>query len=436
MKKRIISSLVMLSMLLIFNFKVWANTYTFDRMIENIASFGLGGSGAIAQGMGNAYIALSEDCTGFTWNPASPTILEKLEMAFSGMFFNRTEDIHFTIDDNANGNQTVDHMHLKYFGIAYPFKYSGKHICLSIFYHKIMDFNRKWNFNFALKDNDRIIDYQSEGAMSSIGIGGCIRATKNLSFGVSFNIMNDGITKNSWEQKTYQFDKVWFGDNPKLISTSYYYNIEKYSLKGSNFNIGLLWRNIFKSNFTMGVVCKTPFHASFNKSKIDTSLNKSTNAYTLKMPLSYGIGFSYRYTDSFKCAFDMFRTEWNNFVIVDSFGRKISPITGKLYNKSNTCPTHQMRLGFEYSGFHNNKYIFPICFGMFYDPSPSEGCPDNIWGLTIGAGIVKMDKFSIDFAYQYRFGNNTSQYMLQNWGFSQDVNEHSIQFSIIMYLSK
>ncbi|KPA15721.1 Membrane protein involved in aromatic hydrocarbon degradation [Candidatus Magnetomorum sp. HK-1] len=396
--------------------QTWAEAYSIektieniDRAIENISSFSMNGSGAIPQGMGNAYIGLSEDCTGFTWNPASPIMLEKTEMALAGSFFNRIEGLNFTIDDRANGNQAVDQLSLKYFGIAYPTEIYGKYMCFSIFYHKIMDFNRKWNFTFAFDDDYRKIDYQSEGALTTIGFGACYRIKKNLAFGISINVMNDDLTKNSWEQKTYQLDTGCLpGNNSPVEFSDYYYNKTKYSLKGVNANIGLLWRNINKSQLSIGLVCKTPFHSSFEKSEIDTLFNKSTSSYTLKMPLSFGIGFSYRISDKLISAFDIYRTEWDNFVQVDSSGRKISPITGKQHHQSHISSTHQIRLGFNYNGLYKNNYIFPVCFGMFYDPSPAEGSPDNIWGLTIGAGIVNMDQFSMDFAYQYRFGNDTS----------------------------
>lgn len=89
------------------------------------------------------------------------------------------------------------------------------------------------------------------------------------------------------------------------------------------------------------------------------------------------------------------------------------------------------RIRFAYL-FITPKYIIPLCAGVFYDPSPAEGCPDDFFGLSIGSGIG-WKKFNFDVAYQYRFGNNTGNSMLKQWNLSQDVKEHMVYSSVVIH---
>ncbi len=63
------------------------------------------------------------------------------------------------------------------------------------------------------------------------------------------------------------------------------------------------------------------------------------------MPMSYGIGFAYRFSDEFTMSMDIYRTEWDDFVLTDSEGNETSPITGKTVDESGIDPTLQVRMG-------------------------------------------------------------------------------------------
>ena len=199
------------------------------------------------------------------------------------------------------------------------------------------------------------------------------------------------------------------------------------------------------SRFTLGAVFKTPFsadlhHESVFKSSIVFPALPAANSTTsqafsedaeLDMPLSYGIGLSFRYSDSFTVSADLFRTEWKDFTLKDSSGNETSPISGLTINASDIDPTHQVRIGAEYLVIGTN-YVVPLRGGLFYDPAPAEGNPDDYYGLSLGSGIA-FGRFVFDMAYQYRFGNHVGKSILQNLGFSQDVEEHLFYSSLILH---
>lgn len=147
--------------------------------------------------------------------------------------------------------------------------------------------------------------------------------------------------------------------------------------------------------------------------------------------MSYGIGFAYRFSDEFTASIDIYRTEWDDYVFTDSNGDKISPISGEPSHEADIDPTHQVRIGAEY--LHSMyKYAVPFRGGVFYDPGPAEGSPDNFYGFSLGSGVA-IGSYVFDNAYQYRFGNDVGKYILENFDFSQDVKEHTIYSSLIYH---
>jgi long-subunit fatty acid transport protein len=196
---------------------------------------------------------------------------------------------------------------------------------------------------------------------------------------------------------------------------------------------------------TLGAVFKTPFkanlrHESSFSSSIIFSENPSVNSTSssvyvedehLDMPMSYGVGVSYRFSDRFTLSADIYRTEWGGFVMTDAKSNETSPITGRPMNESNIAPTHQVRIGAEYM-LIKPEYVIPIRGGLFYDPAPAEGRPDNFFGFSLGGGIA-YGRFIFDIAYQYRFGHDVGTSMLRSMGFSQHVAEHTVYSSIIVH---
>ena len=89
------------------------------------------------------------------------------------------------------------------------------------------------------------------------------------------------------------------------------------------------------------------------------------------------------------------------------------------------------RIGCEYL-IIGNETVIPLRAGFFYDPAPAEGSPDDFFGITLGSGIA-YKQFVFDIAYQYRFGDDVGESALEDFGFSQDVDEHTVYTSLIVH---
>ena len=402
------------------------------------------GSGARALGMGGAFIAIADDATAASWNPGGLIQLEKPEISIVGGYVSRSEDNTFGNNPEASGKQSKDFYQLNYFSAAYPFKAVNRNMIVSLNYQRLYDFNREWNFNMnfgnPLFTSPVQNQYEQTGSLYALGLAYALEVTPNFSAGVTLNYWGDFIMQNKWEQTYMQRADLSVGGFPGSFAA---YKKEIYSFQGWNANIGFLWR--MGEHWTLGGVFKTPFTADIthevNAEDSTTfptvpganSRNVSSNRYDekLNMPMSYGLGLAYRFSDKFTLSGDVYRTHWNDFMYKNYQDVQTSPISGKALGASDIDPTTWVRFGGEYL-IIRDKYVVPLRAGIFYDPAPAEGSADNYYGFALGTGIA-YGRFIFDIAYQLRFGNNVGSSTLQGLNFSQDVREHTIYTSMIVH---
>lgn len=409
--------------------------------VEIPSSFNPVGSGARSIGMGGAFIAVADDATAASWNPGGliHLTLPEFSVVFSG--FHRREDIHFGVNTASDGAYSISEWdNINYLSAVYPFGLLDRNMVISLTYQQLYDMNRKWRFTLdkpltGMTDN---WTFRQTGDLSALGVSYCIQLLPELSLGVTLNLWDDDITPNKWEKK---YSAISAAGGMSLFRFN---SEERHSFSGLNANIGVLWYISYK--LSLGAVLKTPFRADVTYRSRETQIYESEpedmiismpekiRNDKLQMPMSYGIGLVYKFSDHFFMSADVYRTEWNDFIYQEEDGTERSPLTGKLINDSDISPTHQIRLGAEYRIMNKKKgYIIPLRAGVFYDPAPNEGNPDDFYGFSLGSGFTLNDRFSADIAYQYRLGNDAGKYMLENLGFSEDADEHKIYFSVIFY---
>lgn len=444
----LVSILILFLALFIVTFApIWTTAFAQpSETIEIASSANPVGSGARALGMGGAFIAVADDATAASWNPGGLIRLERPEVSVVGAFFYRGEDNHFGGHPEASGMQNVSKCDLNYLSVAYPFVLFDRNMIVSLDYQNLFDFNRKWSFplSFPSSNSPGNVDYTQTGSLSAIGLAYAIQITPQLSLGVTVNRWDDAISNNSWEQKMVEGGKDTDSEGDKFIFRSFIY--DKYSVKGgTNFNFGFLWN--ITDKITLGGVYKTPLKANLkhqHEGKYSLSfpgvpekdwkknVTSSETDETLYLPMSYGLGLAYRFSDRLTVAADIYRTEWGGYKIKTEDGREKSPVTGSPIQESSVRPTHQVRLGAEYL-FIKDRYVIPVRCGLFYDPAPARKRPDDYYGFSLGTGIG-IGKFIFDIAYQYRFGKNVNSAIVRDMDFSQDVRSHTIYSSIIVHL--
>jgi hypothetical protein len=403
--------------------------------MEIPSSFNPTGSGARAVGI-NAFIGIADDVTAASWNPGGLVRQEDLfELSFVVAYLYRTED--HTMGDNpvANLNHSVSDFNVNYLGMMSTFEAYGKNMSVALSLQHLYDFNRSWKFPYheflgvlTRKEN---WNYEQTGALSALGLSYCIELIKpDLSLGFTLNIWDDNISPNHWKQ-TYHMTgtRKLLGSPLREVS---YDKTEDFSFDGINMNFGLMWNINYK--FSLGAIVKTPFKADIKHSIKGKSVDSEVRHEHLEMPLSYGIGMVYRFSDQFYMSADLYKTHWDDFVYIDKDGKKTCPISDGNYAMSDIKPTYQVRAGIEYLKLYPNHHsAIPFRLGVFYDPAPEKHNPDDFWGISLGTGWIKNNIGSIDIAYMFRLGNDVASSTLEDLDFSQDVQEHMVYVSVISY---
>jgi len=412
--------------------------------IEIPSSFNPVGSGARALGMGGALIAIADDATAASWNPGGLIQLETPEISVVGAFVSRTENNFFGESYDAEDEQTNSYENINYLSAAYPFTALNRNMIVSVSHQYLYDFTR--TLDYPVEIDSATFEYSGnaevnhEGGLSAIGIAYCLQATPAFSLGFTLNFWQDGLYSNELKSEWNEEGTGIANGNPFTFNATSY---DELSYRGYNFNIGILWNAtnhlsvglVFKSPLTMDVdyISKRDIEYIFPNNptlNIDQPLEDEYNA-ELDMPMSYGIGLAYRFSDLITASLDIYRTEWQDFILITEDGEKISPITGTPDEDVETESTNQLRTGIEYL-YISNPYVIPIRGGLFYDPAPTDGGVDDFFGFSCGTGLSR-GGVVFDIAYQYRFANNIAEYILKNWDFSQDVSEHTVYASIIYH---
>ncbi len=449
--------------ILVFSFYGYAATDMPDAIIKFTSSPNPVGSGARALGMGGAFIAVCDDATAASWNPAGLVQLEKPEMSVVYDYHKNRTDNDYEAFPDASCSQSASSSDLNYLSAAYPFVLWKRNMTASINYQHLYDFDDEavWTYldtnNLSLAETtiETTIEtkgnYSLEGQLWTISPALAVQVTPSLSVGFTLNFWEDGFYDNQWEAKYSKiFNQTILASGEKNINIRTISHKEKFSFSGLNFHLGLLWN--INQYLTIGAVFKAPFKADvkYNDNAVDKSYNdqesfpkdkeeqqeeiiKSTNYsddQTLDMPMSYGLGAALRLSDALSFSLDVYRTHWKDYILQDSSGEKTSPISGVSESKSDVGNTTQVRLGSEYL-IIRKKFIVPLRCGFFYDPEPSMDGTDDFWGMSLGTGIT-WKRFVFDTAFQYRFGNDIKS-IINYEDRLQDKELYTVYTSLIYY---
>jgi long-subunit fatty acid transport protein len=407
------------------------------------------GSGARALGMGGAFIAIADDATAASWNPAGLIQLERPEMSIVGDYVSRREQFSSDSNPEIGNSSTSDDLNLNFISATYPFNLLKRNMVLSVNYQRLYDFKRNFSYQFQetftdpsgvappIKIKDQV-RFDQDGYLGAFGLAYAIQITPVFSVGTTVNFWFEGLgVDNGWSEKLTLRSEISIGDGPAEEETIRI--DDTYSdFNGVNANFGILWE--VTPNIRLGAVLKTPFTGTldhkYRESREpgkDVSLKENVD---LRFPLSYGAGIAYKFSEGFIIDLDLYRTDWGDYYIKDSQGNKFSPIDGRPKNESNVKDTTQIRLGGEYLfTFPKGKIAVPLRAGIFYDPEPGENRVKDFYGFSLGSGI-SYKGWIFDAAYQLRWANNEDASNLIGTGNRDahfDVRQHSFLASMIYH---
>ncbi len=405
------------------------------------------GSGARAMGMGGAFIAVADDATAASWNPAGLCVLEKPEVSVVWKPYSRVagssplqvqeERVFGTvllISSNAastvlNGS-TVD-----FISGAYPVQFGKLRLVPQINYQRAIQLGLHGGSSpgiFRLLDLNSGVENISQTISKSDVTGGIDLWSASIGFSFDPRIFL-GVSVNRWtgnpkSELTLTFERTTCSpDECSSEGSRVTKEFIEENYDGANINIGALVRPHRK--FRIGVVYKTPFEMELFRSGTTAPFG-FMEIGKIEWPSTIGAGISIVPNDALTISADYTRTGWSSARYVlqrigDQFPGSIEDETRNWPTSSDQTNSSQKRLGAEYVFLR--KYIISLRAGIFKDRQlATRAQPDgpaketlNFLGWTLGAGIT-FPRISLDVA----FVRETGEFSGCDFFFVDDFGSH------------
>jgi hypothetical protein len=322
---------------------------------------------------------------------------------------------------------------INFMSFAQPLRIGGTDAVLSVNYHQVYDLgmqSRSTKVNTATQQVTTISEGRSDGGISAYSLAGgfSVPFYPRITAGASFNWYDRSLLYDNIRRvKNVQQDWVAGTTPPMWVSTTVVEELDDF--RGYNFTFGLLW-DVYERQenlLTLGFVCHTPFTARVDQEVLTIHQWGTGGAeydrLDIHFPLSLGVGANYRFSDRFSTAVDVQWTDWSQFG----------------YNGAPTTLTDDalaVRLGFERLWFSESGKgsVYALRGGVFYEPRPAWSDILPVYGVSLGLGWTFKKSFSLDFAYQFRWGEGDDFTADGTTRFDYGIEEHLLVTSLIVYL--
>ena len=210
------------------------------------------GSSTRARGMGNAYLALSDDAAGATWNPAGAAFMKKNQANIEFMSNASTYDVKSTLNGQNYSYDTKDNI-FSSFGYVSPLRFYHRDFALGVNYYRMIDLTKEYNINFSDSTGYpiRTEKYFMDFGLDAVKLTAATQIIPELSFGINGNVYIRGFTED-YRQIYPSFDWIVGNDTAAVL----FHARNKASFSGINFDFGLQGRS---GGLSIGAVVSTPF---------------------------------------------------------------------------------------------------------------------------------------------------------------------------------
>jgi long-subunit fatty acid transport protein len=417
---------------------LWAESAS-GQAVQNIVlrnSFNPVGAGARGLGMGGAFIAVADDGTAASFNPAGLSQLRRTELALVGF----TDTLESTVTvPKREGAETVTatdtHRRPDFVGVSVPFDLGGRSLTVQLSYQRAVDLFGSGAASVINEGQLSDIDPdlpplkaefigeirpRQEGAFHTFSVAAGYQTTTRLSFGASINYW-----KADWKaggSSVFRLRVFRPGSERPTETPLFATEFEQDNgMSAVNLNLGFLLRY---PRLSIGGVVRLPFGGDYNLVErnlqtdfinLDADGNASRSVSDFRVtsrlhwPRSAGVGIAVRPFKGFTLATDYARSEWSRTSIDDVPGgalltpQRFEPdgtpresfTTRNFFDLfpaslTETRDTAQWRAGFEYL-FVTSKLVLPLRGGLYRDRSPIVELGSDrgreIKGFTLGTGI-------------------------------------------------
>lgn len=425
--------------------------------VQNIVlrnSFNPVGAGARGLGMGGAFIAVADDGTAVSFNPAGLSQLRRSEIAVVGF----GEELASTVvvrrpDGQQTRGETSRHGAPDFVGVAVPFEVGSRNLTVQLSYQRAVDLFGRGAAGFvqtapasdlldpelidALRiPPDRPVEVDGDifpaqsGAFHTATVAAGYQLTSRLSVGAALNYWIGEWNASGTQSLRYR-TVLRPGQPPVDVFRFQGTFRQDQSLRALNANVGILLRY---PRVSVGAVARLPFTADYDVDEtfseqdflLGQPFAEREDAFGMRSrlhwPRSVGVGLALRPVRGLTLAGDYSRSRWSgafiedvpqgalltdppqgadegSVVFVDRNFFDLLPAT-----TTATADTDQWRGGAEYLLTAIPRVVVPFRAGLFRDRSPVTdltGTVREIEGWTVGTGL-NFSRLVLDVAFERR----------------------------------
>ncbi len=418
---------------------VWAQWWWGSQFFDEAGvNFTPQGASTRARGMGNAYLALSDDVAGATWNPAGAAYMPEdqatLEFLTNAttMDYSRTATAGSSRDYQYETNDGI----FSSFGYISPVRFYHRDFAIGLNYYRMSDFSKEYDIN----DDDYQSEYYMNFGLEVIKLTAATQVIPNIALGVNGNFYIRGFTENYLQSYPGAYEVI--GSD---TTRSPYHVENRASFSGVNFDIGLQGRF---GGLSIGAVLNTPYtltQESTLKRAIIVPHYGERGIYLnsdleIDFPIGIGVGAAYTANNlTLSADYSMHQfseTRWTMHpIFIDAyytFFEPYDPTDPNVEVNPHWEDINQYRIGAEYmlnigrfrvplrAGYRNDPKVysdkqlvygiqttdignleFPIPLGT-NTPVGDSKTFDQVEGYIIALGTgVQYRNFWLDFAYEF-----------------------------------
>lgn len=375
---------------------------------QSRTAFTLQGAGARAIGTGGAFIAVADDATAVSFNPAGLAQLLRPEFSAVGKQLNRRQDFQrFTgaevsFDDSASSDSRTSP---DFWSFTLPWKHNGLNYTVQLSHQRIFDFSfrsdREFNSRIGTspRKNRQYLDQRGGVNLWSAAFGA--ELSPRLLLGGSLNLW-----RGSWSFKSDSLAMTPAG--APLTELSFQ---QDNSFKGFNWSLGTIWRSEYVN---LGAVYRSAFSADYGFTNtvvfadytgtVGSSEDRApAQTFRLDWPESLGAGLGIHPHPRWLVTADWTRIRWSRTVI----HADRSPYDGRnffdLETATRTPDIVDFHSGTEWIAYLGDRVVIPVRAGFFREPQPlvdrKTGEQRVFKGWTAGFG-VKSGALTLDVAFK------------------------------------
>jgi long-subunit fatty acid transport protein len=409
------------------------------------------GSGARAAGMANAFVALSDDGTAASWNPAGLAQLREAELSLvygvneRGLHFTgeRSPDdrVVFTNRDFGYATSSLD-----FASLAVPLEVARRPVTLQLGWQRLYQLDGELQGDTVRQPVD-----PSEGPPSSVSIDNTFTGQIDLvSLAAAVKVTNRvslGGSVNTWRGKWSDHGSIVEDDGDFVSATT------RHQVRGHNFTGGLL---LTFPSWNAGLVYHSPFWSEYNRRQQAESSEapplavEGGGSSRFRFPRNLAAGLAWRPAVLWTLAVDVNHDQWTDLV-VDRLRDHPAPLN--FFDElppelSLTRDTLSLSLGAEHL-FPRERFVVPVRLGFAWEPQggmdPVTRDPVEYFLLSAGTGY-NTNRLKLDLAAQYRWSSFLATDVLSvdtalAGGFLRDAtgrvgtHEWRLKFSVIYRIS-